>query len=267
MNEMKKTVLKVLVVLAVLGAIMGLGYFLMNVFHLNSIEDLRAVVDNSFWGVLIFGLILILQVLILPAGTLFFTGAAVLIFENPFKAWLICWIFLAIGSFIMFFIARIWGVKVLKWVVGQQRAEKYAYYIEKGKFVLPLIFLVPIFPDDIVCAAAGLSKINWLYFMVVVFITRGIDNFCTVFIGASLLKSTVGIIILIIFVILMIIASYFLTKYQDKIEKFFLNLFTRKNKKQNITQGNKTSDENVDGIVIEDKKISDKEEEKDKIHK
>ena len=134
-------------------------------------------------------------------------------------------------------------MKVLKWVVGQERAEKYAKFLGRGKYVLPLILLVPIFPDDIVCAAAGLSNINWLYFMIVVFITRGIDNFCTVFIGASLLKSTVGIIVLSLFIVAMVIASYFLTKHQDKIENYFLEKFTRKKKNKNSEEPPKQNTE------------------------
>lgn len=222
-----KKVWKILIVVGVLALIIVGGYFVLDYFQLNNLDRLRAVVDNNIWGVLIFGFILILQVLFLPAGTLFFSGSAVILFESPLKAWLICWISLAIGSWIMFFIARIFGVKVLKWIVGKKRAEKYAYYLGRGKFVLPMILLIPIFPDDIVCAASGLSNIKWLYFMIVVFITRGIDNFCTVFIGAELIKSTVGIILLIVFVLIMLIASYFLTKYQDKIENYFLEKFSK----------------------------------------
>ena len=118
----------------------------------------------------------------------------------------------------MFWLGRIFGSKILKWIVGSEKAEKYATYLGKAKFVLPLILLVPVFPDDIVCLGAGLSNVNPFYFMTVIFLTRGIDNFCTVFVGASMLKSTVGIILLVIFVIAMIIASYFLTKYQDFLQ-------------------------------------------------
>lgn len=239
---MKKIILRTLLVALILGAIIGLGYLILQWTGLDSIDRLREVVDNNIWGVLIFGLILIAQVIFLPAGTLFFSGSAVVLFESPLKAWLVCWFFLAVGSWLMFWIARLWGTKVLKWIVGSARAEKYAYYVEKGKFVLPLILLVPVFPDDIVCAATGLSKVNWLYFMIVVFITRGIDNFCTVFVGAELIKTTVGMIVLAIFVVLMIIASVFLTKHQEKIEQFFLNKFTtKKPKKQDEGSENSSS--------------------------
>lgn len=230
-NQVKKSLLKTLLVIGIIALIVVLGYFVCKFFGLDNLEDLKKIVDNSFAGMLIFVIILILQVIFLPAGTLVFSGSAVVLFDSPLKAWLICWFGLAIGSWIMFWIARIWGVKVLKWIVGQERAEKYAYYLGRGKFVLPMILLVPIFPDDLICAASGLSNINWLYFMIVVFITRGIDNFCTVFIGAELIKSAVGIILLCIFIVIMIIASYFLTKYQDKIENYFLEKFSSKSKK------------------------------------
>lgn len=226
-----KKVWKILLIAMVVGAVGAGAYFLMKALGLDSLEGLRQVIDNSFWGVFVFSLILIAQVIFLPAGTLAFTASAVVLFESPVKAWLICWLSLAIGSWIMFWLGRIFGSKILKWIVGSEKAEKYATYLGKAKFVLPLILLVPVFPDDIVCLGAGLSNVNPFYFMTVIFLTRGIDNFCTVFVGASMLKSTVGIILLVIFVIAMIIASYFLTKYQDKIENFLLEKFTRKKKK------------------------------------
>lgn len=225
-----KKVWKILFIALIVGAV-GVGaYFLMKALGLDNLEGLRQVVDNSFWGVFVFSLILIAQVIFLPAGTLAFTASAVVLFESPVKAWLICWLSLAVGSWIMFWLGRLFGTKILRWVVGSEKAEKYATYLGKAKFVLPLILLVPVFPDDIVCLGAGLSNVNPFYFMTVVFFTRGIDNFCTVFVGASMLKSTIGIILLVVFVIAMIVASYFLTKYQDKIENFLLEKFTRKKK-------------------------------------
>lgn len=242
-----------MIVVAVIAGVAGLAYFLMNHFGLNDnenlLENLRKIVDNSVWGVIVFSVILILQVIFIPAGTMAFTFPAAVIFESPVKAWLICWISLAIGSWIMFWLARKFGTKVLKWIVGTEKAEKYAKFLGQGKFVLPLLLLVPIFPDDIICVAAGISNINWLYFMIVIFITRGIDNFCTVFIGSTLLKTTEGIILLVLFAILMLIASYFLTKYKDNIENFFLEKFTRKKKNNQAVE----DVENQNKIIIEEK--------------
>ena len=247
-----KKLWKILLIVSIVAAVGSGAYFLMKALGLDNLEGLRQVIDNSFWGVFVFSLILIAQVIFLPAGTLAFTASAVVLFESPVKAWLICWLSLAVGSWIMFWLGRIFGSKILKWIVGSEKAEKYATYLGKAKFVLPLILLVPVFPDDIVCLGAGLSNVNPFYFMTVIFLTRGIDNFCTVFVGASMLKSTVGIILLVIFVIAMIIASYFLTKYQDRIENFLLEKFTRKKKKtdqddaeQNIEINNEKLNKNT----------------------
>ncbi|MBO5309950.1 MAG: TVP38/TMEM64 family protein [Clostridia bacterium] len=242
---------KILLVIMIVAGVATAAYFLFRHFGLtdskNLLENLRQIVDNSIWGAVVFSLILILQVIFIPAGTMAFTFPAAVIFESPVKAWLICWFSLAVGSWIMFWLARKFGTKILKWIVGTEKAEKYAKFLGQGKFVLPLLLLVPIFPDDIICVAAGISNINWLYFMIVIFITRGIDNFCTVFIGSSLLKTTEGIIILVIFAILMIIASYFLTKYKDNIENFFLSKFTRKKKisNENAEVENNNNEENI----------------------
>lgn len=234
---MKSKFLKILIVILILGAIFTGGYFLFNALGLDDIDKLREIVNDNWLGVFIFILILIFQVIFLPAGTLAFSGTAVVLFgESPLKAWLICWTGLAIGSYIMFFLARFLGMRVMKWIVGEQKAEKYANFLAKGKFILPMLLLVPIFPDDIICAAAGLSSVNWLYFMVVITLTRGIDNFCTVFIGSEMLKTTTGIILLGIFVVAMLIAAYFLTKHQEKIENWLVDKFSSKKNKTAIPE-------------------------------
>lgn len=224
---MKKTIIRFVVLALIIGAVCTGVYFLLKAFGLDDLETLRGIVNQGVWGVLIYIVLQIVQVIFIPINTTIFTVPAIILF-GPKKAFLISWVGCALGSIVMFFIARFGGHKLLKWLVGEEKATKYSNILGKGKFLLPLFLLIPIFPDDIMCASAGISNFNPIYFCVVVAITRGIDTACTCFIGASLAKSPIGIAILCVFIAIMLVLSILLTKYRDKVESWFIRVFTKK---------------------------------------
>ena len=221
-----KKIAKIIFIATVFCCIAGGAYLLLKAFGLDSIDTLREIVNQGFWGYIIYIVLQIIQVLFIPINTSIFTIPAIVLF-GPVKAFLISWIGCTLGSIIMFLIAKIWGIKLLKWIVGEEKATKYANMLKKGKYLLPIFLTVPIFPDDIICASAGLGNINFLYFCVVIIITRAIDTACACFIGAELIKTPVGIVALVVFVIVMCIVGFFVTKHQDKIDAWFVNKFSK----------------------------------------
>lgn len=224
---MKKGIIKTTALVLMLVGI-GFGvYFLLKLFGLNDIETLRKIVNKGFLGALIYILLQIIQVIFIPINTSIFTIPAIVLF-GPVKAFFVSWIGCTLGSIIMFLIAKIWGIKVLKWIVGEDKAIKYANFLRKGKYLLPIFLTIPIFPDDIMCASAGLGNINFWYFCVVIVITRAIDTFCTCFIGSALVKTPLGIVALVLIAIAMCVIGFFVTKNQDKIDNWFVSKFTKK---------------------------------------
>lgn len=226
---MKKTILKFVLLGVIIGAICAGAYFLLRAFGLNDIDTLREIVNRGVWGIIIYIILQVLQVIFIPINTTIFTVPAIILF-GPLKAFLISWVGCAIGSIIMFLIARVCGDKVMKWLVGEEKATKYANILGKGKYLLPIFLTIPIFPDDVLCASAGLGKINVWYFVIVIIITRAIDTACTCFIGSALIQSVPGIIFLCLFILAMLVLSIWLTKNQERVENWFINLFN-KNKK------------------------------------
>lgn len=224
---MKKTIFRTIILVVILASICIASYFLLRAFNLDDIETLREIVNRGAWGIIIYIILQIIQVIFIPINTTIFTIPAIILF-GPAKAFLISWAGCALGSICMFFIARFCGNKVLSWVVGEEKANKYAEVLGKGKYLLPLFLLIPIFPDDIMCASAGIAKINSFYFIAVIVITRCIDTICTCFIGASLIQSPIGIALLAVFVVVMLILSIWLTKNQEKVENWFIKIFTKK---------------------------------------
>lgn len=223
---MKKSILKTFIMIIVLVSICASAYFILKAFGLDDIETLRKIANKGLWGVFIYVLLQIFQVIFIPINTTIFTVPAIVLF-GPVKAFIISWIGCTIGSICMFLIAKICGLKVLGWIVGEEKATKYANLLKKGKYLLPIFLTIPIFPDDIICASAGLGNINFWYFCIVIIITRAIDTACTCFIGATLIKTPIGITLLVVFVIAMCTLGYFVTKNQDKIDAWVVKKFSK----------------------------------------
>ena len=99
--------------------------------------------------------------------------------------------------------------------------------------LLPLMFLFPVFPDDALCLVAGMTKMRYWYFALIVGICRTIGVATTCFLGSGLINwavlSLVDWFVLISVCLFWILLIF---KYQHKIEKFI----TRDKKpKQQVT--------------------------------
>ena len=80
-----------------------------------------------------------------------------------------------IGSIIAFALGRFFGVKLVTWIVGEETLHKYQDMIKgRDKLMLTVMFLFPVFPDDVLCLVAGLSSMTWPYFIIVMCICRPI---------------------------------------------------------------------------------------------
>ena len=234
-NKEKKNILKSFLFIAFYLLLMIVMWLILKYFKLDDINTLRELCSNGFAGQLIFILLQILQVIFLPINSIIFTVPAILIF-GPLEAFLISYVGIVIGSIIMFFIGRCGGLKILNLLVGKDKAMHYAKTIGKGKFLLPIFMLIAVFPDDILCVSAGLSNIKFSYFLCVILVTRAIDLIFTCFVGTIAIKSSLGIILLAIFLIVAIIFAIILTKKQEKIEKWFVQALS---KNKNMTKPKK----------------------------
>jgi uncharacterized membrane protein YdjX (TVP38/TMEM64 family) len=66
----------------------------------------------------------------------------------------------ALGCYIVFKISRRFGRPLAEKIFKKENLAKFDYVTEsKGTIVLFLIFILPFFPDDLVCYLAGLTKI------------------------------------------------------------------------------------------------------------
>lgn len=205
---------------------------------ITSVEALQQYIDGfGAWAVIIYILFSYLQVVILPVPGSATVAAGVVLF-----GWLECSLYsfigIVLGSITAFAIGRWIGYRAVCWIVGKDDLDKWLNKI-KGKdyLILSLMFLLPMFPDDVLCFVAGLSSMTWPYFLVMIVITRLISTF-TVSLSFDLIPFNTwwGILTWIVLAALVVLAFYLVCKYSDKIDKFIKSKFKIKGRKRNKSE-------------------------------
>ena len=98
------------------------------------------------------------QVIIAPIPVGAVSAASGYIF-GAFWGFIIAYIGLLIGSFIVFFIGKEFGRPLVRRIVSKRIMSKYDGYVQKiSIFILTLIYFLPLFPDDEITYILGMSK-------------------------------------------------------------------------------------------------------------
>lgn len=243
-SSQNKTVFKVsLVVLTIISLALLLMYFLKIsglADRIDSIEDLRNYVASfGYLAVIIYVVMNFLQVVVLPIPGFIAVGTGVALF-GPLKTAIYSLIGILLGSFVAFFIGRVLGYKVVKWIVGKETLDKWLKSIKnKDKVVLTFMFLFPFFPDDVLCFVAGLSSMSSTYFVIMITVCRIISVVVSAYsLNGNVIPYTTwwGILLWIIVFALTAIFTVYLYKNGDKIEKFFKKRFRRRKSEGNSTR-------------------------------
>ena len=189
---------------------------------INSIQGLRDYIAKfGNMAVFLFILFCFLQVVILPIPGSVAVAAGVALF-GPLKCAIYSFIGIILGSVVAFAIGRWVGYKAVKWIVGEDTLKKWLAKL-KGKdyLILSLMFLLPMFPDDVLCFIAGLSSMSWPYFLIMIVITRLISVLTTSYsFGLIPFNTWWGILLWAIIAVVIVLAFWLVCKYSDKIDKF-----------------------------------------------
>lgn len=207
-----------------------------NLSHIfSSISSLKnLILSTKSYGMAVFVLIQAAQVLFvpIPAAIITIAGAAI---WGPVWGGLLDSLGVLIGSYISFAIGKIFGYKVVSYITGKENATKYARILdERGRFFLIYAFLLPLFPDDILCLIAGITTMQFKHFFFIALFTRPIGVICMSFFGTGAIIpfSGWGIFVWIVILIVAIVSMVLLTKYQNQIENFVLTKMMIKKKKK-----------------------------------
>lgn len=223
----------------VVTLIFVLTFFLLNLFGLfDSLKDLekvkKIILDWGAYGYVVFVLLQLFQVIILPAPGFIFYLAGVAVY-GPIEAFFISYASVVAGSCIAFLIGRYAGKPVVYWCVGKERTEKYLDLLgNKGNVLFVLMQILPFFPDDILCMVAGLTKMTFKFFLIVMLIVRPvyIGAVCFLATGDIIPFGGWGIFVWIALFLLCALAFVLYCKYQSRIEAKFASLGKKKNDKK-----------------------------------
>ena len=135
-----------------------------------------------------------------------------------------------IGSIIMFWVGRKAGRKFLNWLIGAQEADVWVERMSRGKYLFFLMMLFPMFPDDILCVVAGMTKMSFKYFFWTNIIARGVGIACTVFFGSGSVIPFHGWGLVVWGVLILVVGAlfYLSVKYQNKLDQLAKRIFKRK---------------------------------------
>ena len=214
-------------------------FFLLNrlgVFDsLNDLEKVKQMIlDWGAYGYVIFVLLQLLQVIVLPAPGFIFYLAGTAIY-GPWLAFILSYISVIVGSIIAFYIGRLCGKPVVYWCVGKQQTEKYLDIIGgKGNVLFIIMQLLPFFPDDILCMIAGLTKMSFTFFILVMVFVRPIYILIVCFLGTGdiIPFSGWGIPVWIGIILILAVLFFLYCKYQQKIEEKITSIFSKKKDKE-----------------------------------
>lgn len=247
-----ETVFKLFLTAFVIAAILLLALYVMQVTGLldkiESIESLRKIIDSTgVWAPLVFILLQAMQVFLLPLPGVLTVGVGVALF-GELETCLYSYIGILIGSVIAFWIGRVIGYRAAAWLVGKDSLDKWLEKVKgKDRTILTAMFILPLFPDDILCFVTGLSTMSWRYFIVMQLIARAISVVATSYsVGGSIIPYTTwwGILLWILIGAAIIALFIVLYKKGDKIEKWFFGLFKPK-KSQRAIEENAADAKNV----------------------
>ena len=152
----------------------------------NNMEELKAIISSAgFLSYFVFALLQFLQVTFIPLPASVTTIVGVVLF-GPIKAFIVSLLAILCGSLVAYFIGKMFGSKILPWAIGQNKADEISSLLGKGKIAFFFMMLFPFFPDDLLCLLAGVSKMDFRFFLVVNLITRTLGLFCLCFVGSGI---------------------------------------------------------------------------------
>ena len=192
------------------------------------------------WGMFVYFLFQVLQVVIipLPAAVCYIPGAMI---WGPLTGTLLASAGVIVGSVVAYVIGRYFGKKAVVWIAGKETTEKYsAYFAKRGKVIFVIMQILPFFPDDILCMVAGLTCMNFAFFLATMVLVRPavIAVFCYFGSGSIIPFSGWGIAVWIAIIAVCLALAFLSFKYQDKFENWLIKKFTKK--KPDLNGGEKT---------------------------
>lgn len=201
--------------------------------NFSSLEELKHLIRSTGgWAYCVYVVLQFLNVVILPLPGFLFMLAGMAIFG----VWETFWITLLTtwaGTLVCFWFGRTCGNQAVVWCVGKETAEHYQNILgTKGNILFFIMQILPFFPDDMLCMIAGLTQMEWGFFLLTMLIAKPIYMATVCFLGSGTLIpfSGWGIPVWIVIIITTLVTFFLFCKYQTVIEGWFAKITHRKKK-------------------------------------
>jgi len=179
------------------------------------------IIRSAPWSHLTYFGVQILSVVIAPIPSNITAAAGAYLF-GLWPSFLLTWSAVAAGSALVFALARALGRQFAAQFVSEKLSERYLDLIRRKRDIfLLLAFLLPFFPDDILCILAGLTDISFRRFFLLVLAARPWGLLVSCMVGSATLSiplwgmALLGIAGLAMFLLAM--------KYGDRVEQMVID--------------------------------------------
>ena len=223
LKKYKSSIIKTIIVIAILVAIAVGVYFILRACGFTKAEDYIALKNKFgdsvvFW--LIVGLLEIVQVIFVPLTNQIITVPVAMVFNDElWKVWLTAWISIWLATLILYWIGRVGGPKLLKWILNdKEQVEKCTNFLNRGWIFYPIGMLLPL-PDDVITTLAGTAKMYFFFVAICSFFTRALDTAFSVFLYGYAVKHPWLWIVIILGTIGLFVLTFFLWKHDQKKRK------------------------------------------------
>ena len=243
--SLKAKIIRTVIVVLVISGLIVLGYYILNWTgvweHINTAEKLRDVILSwGIWGRLGFIFIQFAQVTFLPLPSTVTVIAGSLVY-GPLQGGLLSLAGILLGSIFAFFLGRVFGKKLVVFMVGEKTCNKWTQFLSNAKYSFVIMMLLPIFPDDVLCLVAGLTNMSWTFFTVTNLISRPLGVLSVSYVNALIPYHGWGLAVWAVIIVAIVVVIVLAYKYQKQIENFILKIFGNKNTK---IQGYKKGEKN-----------------------
>ena len=192
-----KKILKILIVLSVIISISIVLYFILRHFGFTNINVLKDFLKQTGpWAVVCYILLRVVCTIFLsfmPACSMIFDLLSLAAFDYlpPILIFLICLASIVTTSVVLDLIGRFGGNKAIIKILGKEEYEEAKDLIqEKGMVYVPVMYLLPIFPDDGICMVTGATKMNFWVHLIEIILCRGIGC-ATIIFGVQIIPEAV----------------------------------------------------------------------------
>ena len=250
MRQLKENTKKILKVILIVGILAFISLIIYLVLYLLGLTEPETVSNWLLkYGSLAWVVFIAIRVTctifmsFVPACSMAFDAIAIMLFGTlmkypNWKVFVICFISVILASCIMDLIGRFGGSKAIIRLVGEKDYNSALVLVQKkGLVYVPVMYLLPVFPDDAICLVAGAAKIKfWLHFLYI-FLFRGIGCATVVF-GMAIIPEGVRTFtsknLWDYVVVLTIIAFWIIVIFRvaNQIDRYFTRKFRERRKKK-----------------------------------